>query len=115
MSMNVHIIGTRKIKVIKTRKTETQRIYFYEWQTPTNDSYRILNSADPIQSYRNWVLERAPDMEEREPEYAPDDWLCERDPIGETISNAALEHIQELDEWIAESEAEGYKISVEVW
>jgi hypothetical protein len=113
MSMNINITATREIQVVKTGKVDQQSIRFDCWQTPTKHSYDIANSDDSIQAYKEWV------RVEREPyevdQYAEDDIWNEREPIGKAIYNPAQEHIEELDCWLKQVEAEGYVVKVVVW
>lgn len=108
MSMNVHIVGEREIFIPSVNQKDVQRIRFDCIQTPTKDSYEIERSENPIQAYREWVLNRFED--EVENVYADDDILCEGEPIGTEITNYGKCHVQELEKWISSVEADGYVV-----
>jgi hypothetical protein len=113
MSMNIHITSTREIQVVRTGRIDQQSIRFDCWQTPTKDSYEIARSDDPIQAYKEWVrLGREPYEVDQ---YAEDDIFKERGPIGKEIYNPAQDHIEELDCWLGQVDAEGYTVKVIVW
>jgi hypothetical protein len=113
MSINIHIIATREIKVVKTGKTEVQEISFSTYQTPTEVALRIKNTADPIQAYKDWVMEDSQDQVENV--YADDDLFEERDPVGTVTFNPGRDHCQHLDTWIEQAQQQGYEIRVEAW
>jgi len=113
MSMNIIFVAQREVTVNRTGKTSVQEEEFdCVWQTPTNVSYDIKNSADPIQAYKDWVMTFSEDKEW--PIYADDDIWCEKEPIGFDIINDAKYHIERLENWIKVMEEEGFTIQVEV-
>lgn len=112
MSMNIFFEATRDIQVIKTGKIEVQTATRSVWQTPTEITYEILKSADPIAAYKAWVLTQGETV--KVPVYAEDDVWEWDDPIGFRESNAAEEHVCELDQWIKDMTEAGWSIKVEM-
>ena len=108
MSMNIHFEATRQIKVIKTDKIEDQTIFFDAVQTPTDVTYQIINSKDPFQAYRDYVLELCQDYEAEI--FDPDDFWCDN-PIGKEIRNDGPELVQRFDDWLKSAEEAGYTVS----
>ena len=86
MSMNIHISAERIVIVKKTGQESSQRVYFDCFQTPTDITYQILDTTDPIKAYKEWIL-------------------------SETFNSGKL-HVQELEEWIDSNEAVGYEIDI---
>lgn len=110
MSMNVYIEFEREVLVISTQKVEMQRVIYSLWQTPTDVSYSIIESANPFEVYSDYVLSVS--GEQKFPIYADDDLFCQREPIGTETIHEGKYHLEELKEDI-----EGYKKSgyVAVW
>ena len=128
MSMNISIKGIREIFVPTTNKKDTQYISFDCWQTPTSVSYNILNSDDPIEEYRQWVLRNSkPELEEKFYDYEIAVYYELTDPdlpnykpktsdmVYYEPFDLGYQHIQELNEWISDIESEGYMVILEVW
>lgn len=113
MSMNIHIDAKRDITVNKTGEETTQTYDLDVWQTPTNVSYEIVKSDNPLKAYKDWVLSIAQDTVEDV--YSDDDIFCENPPISTRIYNAGKVHVRELEEEIEILQDAGYEISVEVW
>ena len=114
MSTNIHFAAEREVVVVKTGKTDIQRIYFDPvWQTPTQVTYEIMK-GDPIQGYRDWIL-RECSRDEILDVYAEDDYFEERAPVGQRIYNVGKDHVARFDEWLAMCEAEGYTVIPEPW
>jgi hypothetical protein len=90
MSMNIHFAGVRDIQVVKTGAIERQEDYINVWQTPTEVTYNIANSDNPVRAYVNWVLTQSEDIQE--PVYADDDIFGEHEPVGHTTYNPARDH-----------------------
>ena len=111
MSMNIYISGTREVKVIKTGQIINQTLKFAAYQTPTEVTYKILESADPGQAYKDWVLELGDDVVV--PVYADHDIFHEEAPIGSKIENYYKDHVKEFDEWVDNSIKNGYTIDFE--
>lgn len=109
MSMNIHIIAFRKVYTKSGRESE-QSEFFNCYQTPTVVSEAILDSDNPIQAYKEWVLSNGCDKEIVV--YAEDDIFGENTPIGTDIVNYAKQHCEELDDWISKMEEEEYEIKV---
>lgn len=114
MSTNIHFSASREIKVIKTGKIETQTIYFDEWQTPTRVTREIMESANPMQAYKDWIL-RECSRDEEILIYADDDIWNEHEPIGKEIYNDGKDHVARFEEWLAMCETEGYTVVAEAW
>lgn len=109
MSTNLHIKGTRTIRVLKTGKIEEQHIFANVYQTPTDITYQILNSKNKLEEYEKWVMSVSEDYEENI--YANyHDEMLERNPIGTETINYGKEHINALKKWIHEAEENGYEI-----
>jgi hypothetical protein len=109
MSTNVKIIGTRHIQVIKTGHVTTQSVEFDTIQTPTTVTHMICSSGSPIQSYIDHVLANSHD--ETIDTFADDDFLCET-PIGKRVLNHGQEHVEELEEFLAMCDLEGFDVEV---
>lgn len=114
MSMNIQFFGVREVQVVKTGKISKQEIRFDQLQTPTRVTYEIMESADKVQTYKDWVL-RECSVDEEFPLYAEDDVFGEKDPIGVEIYNAGKEHISKFDAWVKMCEEEGFEVQAEVW
>ena len=116
MSTNIHIVGKRTITFFKgdgTLGNEVQTQYLDVWQTPTKVTYAIMNTADRIQAYKDWVVSQSHDVQEKV--YANDDLFCEGDPIGFLITNEGRVHIARLEDEIAKFVEDGFRIEVESW
>lgn len=98
MSMNILFEAARVIQVIKTGQIETQKTQYEVWQTPTKITHQILQSKDPIQSYKDWVMTQSEDIEE--PIFDENDLWEEGEPVGSWIRNDAKTHIAEFDQWL---------------
>jgi hypothetical protein len=114
MSTNIHFIATREIKVIKTNKISIQEIRFNEWQTPTRVTREIMESNDPIEAYKDWIL-RECSRDEEFPIYAEDDIFGQREPVGRQIYNAGKEHLEQFNKWLKMCDEEGYTVVAEAW
>lgn len=114
MSTNIHFLGVREIQVVKTGKISTQEIHFDQRQTPTRVTWDIMESADKVQTYKDWVL-RECSRDEEVPVYAEDDVFGEGDPVGVEIYNAGKEHLEEFDAWLKMCEEEGFEVRAEAW
>ena len=115
MSMNVFIVAERDVSFKKkngVQATDVQSIKFDAWQTPTDVTYSIVNSANPAQGYIDFIKSR--ERVVQEPVFATDDIFGERDPIGFNEYNAAAEHIEEFQTWVASVEEQGYTVKFEV-
>jgi hypothetical protein len=90
MSTNFHIYAVRDILVIKTNKKEQQYKNFKCLQTPTSHTWIMMNSENPIEAYKEWVIASS------------DAWLSES-------------HLMELTIWINLAKNEGFDIRWEAW
>ena len=113
MSINIHFIATREVKVIKTGKINTQEISFNEWQTPSDVTRKIMASANPVQAYKDWILSVSNDRIVNI--FAEDDIFEERGPIGKEVFNAGKEHIEKFDEWLQMCAEEDFDVRAEAW
>ena len=74
MSMNVYIYAEYEVLNLKNKQKRTMQEPFDAWQTPTEDTYRIVRSDDPIKAYCDWVLSIS--KEEQLELYALEDFLA---------------------------------------
>ena len=98
MSMNVYIYAEYEVLNLKNKQKRTMQEPFGAWQTPTEDTYRIVRSDDPIKAYCDWVLSIS--KEERLARYAPEDILSEGPVVGYDTYHPGKEHVAELMEWV---------------
>lgn len=108
MSTNILIKGVRHLQVIKTGDVVSQTELFPVLQTPSDVTYKIVESGDKVQAYRDWVLSISEDVEE--PMYATDDIYQVGEPIGTKTYNSGKSHIERLNAWIEMMTLEGYDI-----
>ncbi len=100
MSMNIHINAKRTLYTKSGRAIEDYK-RFDTWQTRTEVTYAILAHEGveaQLDAYKEWVRSRSTD--EVLPVYAEDDFLHEREPVGERTFNYGESHIRDLDEWL---------------
>lgn len=114
MSMNIYIEAKREVIVTATGEKDFQWKRFDAWQTPTNVSYAIVNSDNPLESYVNWVKEVGEELVCEIPVYAPDDFFCEGAPVSHETYDPAQEHIDDLNEWIDHVKSQHYEVILEV-
>lgn len=98
MSMNVHIYAEIEVQNLKNKQKRTLQEPFRAWQTPTDETYKIVRSDDPIKSYCDWVLSVS--KEKQLERYAPDDIFNEGPVIGYDTYHPGKEHVAELMEWV---------------
>lgn len=110
MSMNIHITAVRDIIVSSTGEHSQQSEWFDCWQTPTEVSYTISRSENPVDCYKKWVQSVSTTRDI--PIYEDDDIFGEKDVIGYEKYNPADDHIKELDDWINIHKKSGYTIEV---
>ena len=104
MSMNILFEAVREVVVKKTGKIDIQTIEYEVWQTPTNDTYKIHDSANPVKAYCDWVLQY--DAKDEIVDVFDD----EENLIGSKTVNFGKEHIDEFLEWVKSAESEGYEV-----
>ena len=115
MSTNIHFLATRDIIVVKTGQQDKQEIYFDPvWQTFTQVTRELMDSGDPIQGYKDYIL-RECSRDEILDVYAEDDYFEERGPVGTRVYNAGKEHVAEFEAWLEMCEEEGYTVIPEPW
>lgn len=114
MSTNIHFEATRQVQVVKTGKIVEQKIHFNVWQSPTRVTMRIMDSPDPVQAYKTWILEECSE-DQFMPIYADDDIFGEREPIAKEVYNPGKEHVESFEEWIKVCEEEGYTVQAHAW
>jgi hypothetical protein len=88
MSMNVYISAKREIVTVKSGIKDTQYIRFNAWQTPTDVTYKIVNSENQQESYIEWVMQQSDDYAE--------------------------EHVKDLIEWINDCVSKDYLVEFTV-
>jgi hypothetical protein len=109
MSMNIYFEASREVRVLSTGRNAVQKVQIHDvWQTPTDISYKICESADPIQEYFDWVMSVS--EEQTIPVYADDDVFCEREPIGSKTYHPGKEHIEDLKKYFNALIKEGYEV-----
>ena len=116
MSINIHIIGTRRITYTDGKgrqKAGKQEIEFPCWQTPSEVSRKIMATYSPIAEYQDWVRDQA--QVEKIGIYHEHDIFCEGPVIGYNTFCAADDHLEQLDVWLMMCHEEGYKVTVEAW
>lgn len=114
MSMNVFITGKRNITVDKTGEKDTQTIIFNALQTRTNETYNIIQSDNPIESYRKWVREQIPGNYHMEPVYDIHDILGDGEPVEYHPYNFFEEHLNKFNKWVDVCEKKGYNVTIEM-
>lgn len=116
MSMNVYIFGEREI-FFKLPNGETgtdvQHSKVDVQQTPTNTTNDILNSADALEAYREFIKDKIGKYAYQEPIYAADDIFGECPAIGFKVCDPYVDHLKEFDETIDNLVKKGYTIRVE--
>jgi hypothetical protein len=108
MSMNLYLCATAKmtLHLDKKDKSGVQRHSFDLWQTPTDDTYKMLNGYTE-ELYKSWVLQHSKD--EQSPIYADNDFFQKGEIVGYETYNSGKYHIQELNDWLKRHQ--GWKIS----
>jgi hypothetical protein len=109
MSMNIAFEATREIMVMKTRTTELQSQFFNVWQIPTEITYKIVDSDDPIQEYKDWVMSHA-GCTYTMLVYAEDDPFGDGEPIGSKTVDPRVDHLTEFEQWLKTMEQTGYDV-----
>jgi len=110
--MNLCLYGERTIAYKdgnRKRRTSKQQIEFECWQTPTEVSYAIKSSPDPLVAYSNWVKENDSPYEEYD--YADGNWSLDEEPCGKILVSPAEQHLTKLSEWLCLAQEEGYAIT----
>lgn len=117
MSMNIMISATRKISFTKKNGqqcTDTQTIVMIGTvQTPTKETYKIINSADQAQAYIDYVTEFCSE-DIQVPIYGEDDDFGEFEPVRFDTYNYGKEHIAQFKEWMSNAIEDGYTIEFSV-
>lgn len=110
--MNVTIAARRTVRFDLpdgSEATETQTQWFDSvWQTPSEVTWRILDSSDPAQAYMDWAMSITSTVSS--PVYADDDIWCEHEPVGTVHSHPGEEHCAELAHWINNVRSRGFDI-----
>jgi len=113
MSMNVHICAEGMI-TFPSGITKYSEVGFNCLQTSTKETEQIVNSPDPIQAYKDWILSRW-DKDEQEETFDIDTWDDSAGyykSTGFVIYNFGKEHCKSLDEFIEDAKVKGLKIDV---
>lgn len=98
MSMDVYIYAEYEVLYLKNKQKRTMQESFDAWQTPTEETYEIVHSDDPIKSYCDWVLSVG--KEEKRPRYSEYDAFEEGPVVGYDTYHPGKEHVAELMEWV---------------
>lgn len=109
MSTNIHVYADREVIVVKTGKMVVQTIIGYVWQTPSNVTREILNSADRLEAYTKWILDQSEDCDEPIYDVVTDEI------VGTRKYNPGAEHIADLMQWINQAIDDGYNVRWEAW
>jgi len=112
MSINIHFTATREIFVVKTGKTTVQELKIAVWQTPTSDTMKIMNSADPVRAYADW-LAGSGDYEV-EPVYALGD-LDQTTPTGHRRVHYGRQAAAEFLRNVRELTRDGFTVVASAW
>ncbi len=116
MSMNVHITATRNASTVKKNGEVINfidRIDFACWQTPTKVSYEIEQAGplnEQIAAYKKWVMKTG--ISYTVPVFPDHDIWKEGQAIGVLEVNEHQEHCINLDQWIEESDNNGYTVEL---
>ena len=113
MSMNVHICAEGMI-TFPSGVTKYSEVGFNCLQTSTKETEQIVNSPDPIQAYKDWILSRWDKDEQSDiSDYDRiDEGTGDFEVIGQEIYNFGKEHCKSLDEFIEDAKFKGLKIDV---
>jgi hypothetical protein len=106
--MNIAFKANRQIYVPVINKHEVQSVMIEVWQTPTEVTYRIHNSTDPLSEYFKWV--ESVSIVSKIPIYADSDIFGEEEPIGYEEVNDGLDHIEDTKDHVHELIKDGYEI-----
>lgn len=112
MSMNIYIKAVAEAKIIKTGELFDHTIYLPVNQTPTEVTYRILNSENKMKEYEAYVLSISTD--EKIPIFPSDDSFEEKNSIEYRKFNSGKKHLEELRHDIDFYTKKGYKIIFEM-
>ncbi len=123
MSMNIHIHAYTEV-TLPNGKTETNFVEFDTLlQIPTEESYKIKKSLDPIQAYKDYIMAHTEEEWEERYEDYDDEIRASMQGLGgcpapskppvKVRRHYGEEHIKELDEFIKyHTEKRGAKITV---
>lgn len=107
MSINIHLRAIVDAKLPNgNTKTLSERYDLY--QTPTNVSFQIESSSDPLSAYLSWLRKVVIPYESDV--YSDDDVWHEKPPIGKKLVDDYDSISGELKEWIHSHELDGYRI-----
>jgi len=110
MSMNLYIEATQEAIFCKSGEKTIVRESFSLWQTPTSVTRQCLESTNPLEFFKKWVLDNYSE-EVEEPIYSsiPLEMLdCKI--VGTKKVNYAEEHVKELESWIDSMQKKGFDI-----
>jgi len=112
MSMNIHIDSVGVITYPSgVQQSHTER--FNCKQTPTIITEQILESPDPIQAYKDWIMSNSEDTVEEEFDYEAWDEKTQYYPvIGYKIYNWAKDHCEQLDKFMNDAILKGMKLDI---
>jgi hypothetical protein len=110
--MNIHINSEGEVTYpsgVKHSLTEQ----FNCKQTPTVVTEQLLESPDPIQAYKDWIMLDSEDIPEEEFDYEAWDENTQYYPvIGYKTYNWAKDHCIELDSFIGDAIVKGMKLDI---
>jgi len=112
MSMNIEIKVVAKAIIIKTGEEFENVVDFNVIQTPTDVTYKIMESENKMEEYENYVTSVSKD--EEVPVFAEDDVFQEEEPVGYKTVNEGEEHLVELHNEVKYYTNKGYDIIFDV-
>lgn len=107
MSTNLHVYAKFQLKSGRSKTEYYKRL----WQTSSEDTARILAAPDTRKAYGEWCAEQF----QEKPEHQATAW-ARANPMRCQAEHALLvSHLEDLDKWIAEWQAEDASIVWEGW
>lgn len=120
MSINLHLYAEREVYSKQGKYLGIQREKFDLWQTPTKDTYKIIESSDVLESYKQWLVSWC--NLDTEGVYINSDkvetYLKELDgqPYDYYVyTHYGLIHFKDLLDWKEEKESVGFTLKFEIW
>lgn len=102
------ILAIRDVLVLKTgiKESEIVRFDFWPWRPPVKIVERLMETENPLQSYKDWILSVSEDREA----VVFDEY--DQYPIGKEFFNAGKKFISKLEDWIETKISQGYDITI---
>ena len=110
MGIGILFEATREVVAVKTGERDTQTVFFEVFTPPSEVSRRIAASADPVLTYREWILSEDSFIYEEE-QFADDD-IFNQHPLGKITRDPRVLHLQELDQWSDQMHRGGWDLRV---